>query len=236
MDNSYYVYEHWRTDTNTCFYVGKGKGKRAWDMRRGRNRHHQFVVSKLAQAHFIVEVKIISSDLTESEAFEFEVERIRYWTEVRCEALVNMTEGGEGPSGRKHTEEEKRNLSEKLKGRVVSAETRAKLSVAAMGNQRGLGTKKTPEQIEKTAAAIRGRKHSEEARAKMSATRRANPRVGFKMSPEAVEKTRIAITGLKRSEETRAKMRKPKSEEHKKKLAEATRAYHARQRLEGAQG
>lgn len=32
--NNFYVYEHWRPDTGVCFYVGKGKEKRAWDMKR----------------------------------------------------------------------------------------------------------------------------------------------------------------------------------------------------------
>ena len=31
----FYVYEHWRPDKNVCFYVGKGKGKRAVDEETG---------------------------------------------------------------------------------------------------------------------------------------------------------------------------------------------------------
>lgn len=35
----YYVYEHWRLDKDECFYVGKGRGNRAYKM-RDRNRFH----------------------------------------------------------------------------------------------------------------------------------------------------------------------------------------------------
>jgi hypothetical protein len=34
---TFYVYEHWRSDTNLPFYVGKGKGSRATDMANGSN-------------------------------------------------------------------------------------------------------------------------------------------------------------------------------------------------------
>ena len=47
MNGKFYVYEHWRPDRGECFYVGKGHGRRAYDMRRGRNRWHKFMQEKL---------------------------------------------------------------------------------------------------------------------------------------------------------------------------------------------
>ena len=58
----FYVYEHWRPDTNVCFYVGKGKGNRAWAMNR-RNKHHKSVQSKLTSLGLSVYVKIIIENI-----------------------------------------------------------------------------------------------------------------------------------------------------------------------------
>jgi len=37
IPNGFYVYEHWRSDTGACFYVGKGRGdgcrKTAYNLR-----------------------------------------------------------------------------------------------------------------------------------------------------------------------------------------------------------
>jgi hypothetical protein len=60
----------------------------------------------------------------------------------------------------------RKRISEKAKGRVVSAETRAHMSAA------GKGRKHSPESIERTAAAHRGMKRSPEAHARMSAAQR----------------------------------------------------------------
>jgi hypothetical protein len=168
----FYVYEHWRPDTGACFYVGKGSGRRAYDMRRGRNRHHKFIQEKLAGLGMAVEVRLVAERLLEGDALALEIERIASHRKAGV-ALANVSAGGEGPSGRRHTEDEKRRVSAKLKGRVVSASTRAKLSAAAMGNKNGLGMKKSPEAIERTAAAHRGATRSPESRAKISASQRA---------------------------------------------------------------
>jgi hypothetical protein len=91
---NFYVYEHWRIDRNECFYVGKGSGKRAYDM-SCRNKHHQAIRSKLNRIGSAFEVRIVASGLSEKEAFDLEVERIRYWNEAGAD-LANRTHGGEG--------------------------------------------------------------------------------------------------------------------------------------------
>ena len=49
--NDYYVYEHIRNDNNSCFYVGKGHGKRAYS--KSRNEHHNIVKKKLIRRRSI---------------------------------------------------------------------------------------------------------------------------------------------------------------------------------------
>ncbi len=213
----FYVYEHWRPDRDECFYVGKGQARRANDMHRGRNRFHHFIQAKLSRLGLAVEVKIVASGLSEEEAFALERERIAMWRSDGAD-LCNMSAGGEGPSGLKHTEEWKRANSERMKGRAVSEETRQKLSEAAIGNQRGLGSKRSAEAIKRTAAAHRGKKRSPEHCAKMSAARKGKP--GKPHTQDAIDRIRAKQIGRPKSEATRAAMRKPKSEEHKRKLSE----------------
>jgi group I intron endonuclease len=47
----------------------------------------------------------------------------------------NMTVGGQGTRGHKHTEETKQHLSKVHKGRIVSAETREKMRISATGRK-----------------------------------------------------------------------------------------------------
>lgn len=58
MNNEYYVYLHRRATDNKVFYVGKGKGKRAFD-NSSRNDYWQNTVNK----HGLT-VEIIYSELS----------------------------------------------------------------------------------------------------------------------------------------------------------------------------
>jgi len=93
----FYVYEHWRLDRDECFYVGKGKGSRAYKM-RDRNAHHQAIMAKLSREGSGMEVRMVATGLTEDVAFSIEIERIAFWRGVGVD-LVNLTYGGEGVSG-----------------------------------------------------------------------------------------------------------------------------------------
>ena len=95
--NNFYVYEHWRLDRDECFYVGKGKGKRAYRM-RDRNPHHCAIMNKLSRDGSGMEVRMVATGLTEEDAFSLEVERIAFWRKVGAD-LANLTNGGEGTSG-----------------------------------------------------------------------------------------------------------------------------------------
>lgn len=95
----FYVYEHWRTDKNQCFYVGKGHGKRAYLVNRARNRFHGAIVNKLKSLGLSVEVRILQSGMTEDESFSAEIALIAKWKSEGVE-LTNAGAGGEGNFGR----------------------------------------------------------------------------------------------------------------------------------------
>lgn len=111
--NDYYVYEHIRLDNNTCFYVGKGHGKRCNN--KSRNEHHDRIVNKVG-----MKVKIIKDNLSEDEAYQLERELICYYVfDLKYGIdiigynnnpnenghLTNHTFGGDGSYGMVHSEE-----------------------------------------------------------------------------------------------------------------------------------
>lgn len=93
VDNIYYVYIWYITDTNEVFYVGKGKGDR-YKQISGRNKFF----TDMYNSHNC-NVKKIYENLTEKEAFDKEVETIKWYKENTNYRLTNQTDGGEGTSG-----------------------------------------------------------------------------------------------------------------------------------------
>lgn len=202
----FYVYEHIRPDTNTIFYVGKGKQDRGYT-RNGRNPHWHHVVNKADG----FSVRMVAENVDEELAFLLEVERIDQLRRLGVK-LCNMTDGGEGMSGYVPSDETRRKLSEALKGHGVSEETRQKLSEASKGYV------PTEAARRKMSEAGKGRVVSEETRRKIS-----NTWTGRKRGPMSEEqKLRLseAHKGRVVSEETKRKI----GVAHKgKTLSEATR-------------
>ena len=164
-DRKYYVYAHIRLDKMEPFYIGKGKGERAYDLYR--NPHHDAIVDEYGHA-----VVIIADKLTEEEAYWLERDTIEdyvfnlgYGIDIEGHKdydhelphLTNMDWGGiGGKSGVKQSEEAKRKNSESHKGekhnmygKKQSEETRRKKSESMKGKNKG-------------------KKHSEESKRKMS--------------------------------------------------------------------
>lgn len=201
---TYYVYEHWRLDRDECFYVGKGKAGRAYSS-KNRNRHHKAICAKLSREGFAMEVRMVAVGLFEKEAFALEIERIQFWREAGVD-LVNVTNGGEGTSGMRHSDEVKKRISAlnkgksaAFKGRKHTEETKAVLSAKA--KLRG-PSKLTAEVIEKIAQSHRGRKRSYETCLKISEAKKGKPNWA-KGKPSKLK-------GTKRSPEVRQKMAEAK--------------------------
>lgn len=92
MDSIYYVYKHIRKSDGKIFYIGKGKGQRAY-CKHGRNCHWQRTVRKHGY-----HVEIVVDELHEELAFDVERFLIAQCKQEGC-PLTNMTDGGEGASG-----------------------------------------------------------------------------------------------------------------------------------------
>ena len=88
-DTSFYVYVHKKKTDGTIFYVGKGKGRRAYQM-SNRSMYWDNVSKKHG-----VDVEITHIGLTESQSFYIEKKMIQ---KIGRENLVNLTPGGEGNS------------------------------------------------------------------------------------------------------------------------------------------
>jgi group I intron endonuclease len=124
--NQYYVYVHIRPDTKSIFYVGKGKGKRAWHY-HNRNKHWQRIVNKNGGEF---EVNLLAEGLTDEQAIGKERFYIALYGRQN---LCNLTDGGESNEGWVPSIETRNRISASNKGRIMSPETRKKLSRAITG-------------------------------------------------------------------------------------------------------
>lgn len=167
MDKIYYVYAYLRNEENTPYYIGKGKGRRA------------FQKHKVSVPNDRTKIKFIANNLNENDAFDLEKDLIKLFgrKDLNTGILLNKTYGGEGASGaiiigksgsdnpfygKTHSnktkeklsrinsgannpayqkpvsEETKRKISKAHKGKPKSEEVRKKISLAKIGKSNGL--------------------------------------------------------------------------------------------------
>ena len=111
----YYVYRHIRLDTGRPFYVGKGKGIRAWSTRT-RNLYWFNIVNKHGY-----KVEIVKFFQIEHDANQFEIKLIKVYKSLSlCES--NYAEGGMGGNTWKYLpESHKQKLRAKASERSIGS-------------------------------------------------------------------------------------------------------------------
>jgi len=174
----FYVYQLIDPRNNTIFYVGKGKGDRMYQheeiAKKGESENRKLrykIIKILSEKENILYRKVFETN-DEEKALLKEKEIIK---ELGLENLCNITEGGTGGDTYKNNprlNEILLQISNSLKGRVCTEETKKNIS---KGNS---GKKRTPEQIEKMKLnhpsmkgknnPMFGKKHKSESRKIMS--------------------------------------------------------------------
>jgi hypothetical protein len=141
----YYVYAYIRKSDGTPYYIGKGKGNRAY------SPHGNIKIPKDKSKIVFLETK-----LSEIGALALERRLIRWWARKNPDGgiLLNKTEGGEGTSGtiRPHSEETKLKISLANKGKSSNFNNRIKASKTCLskyGVENALQTEESKSKIKK---------------------------------------------------------------------------------------
>ena len=204
MNNIYYVYGYIRLDTNTYFYIGKGKNKRYLNINE-RTKHFKNILNKTECV-----VEILYDNLTEEEAFQLEIDTIYdlvfnegYGIDIigienNDYYLVNATWGGEGASCKQSPETINNRVMKNI-GKKRTIEQRNRL-----GNSRREYISNHPEELKRMQTLTVGRRLSEETKQKISESRK-----GKNLSEE--HKNKISEGLNSRSQEEKDKTNEQKS-------------------------
>ena len=123
----FYTYAHY-TPEGRLFYIGKGQGRRAYTFHK-RNNYWNHVVEKYGKP----DVQILANWNTEEEAFSHEILLIDCFKGLGHK-LVNLSNGGEGPSGMTPWNKGKKGQPAWNKGIPCREETKIKLSAINIGH------------------------------------------------------------------------------------------------------
>jgi hypothetical protein len=139
------VYRHRRLDNNSIFYIGIGLNKNRAYQIRSRNQLWKNIVSKTKY-----QIEIIVNEINYDDAKELEIFLINIYgrKDLHNGILCNMTDGGDGNTNM--SDEVKKKISNSLKGKKQSEETKNKRKevlkeVWKSQNLRDLKSKQTKE-------------------------------------------------------------------------------------------
>lgn len=188
MHNAY-VYTLTDPRNGMPFYVGKGHGKRCEfhiDEAKYYTKRKSLKLNKIRKLLSLGMKPVITKveqNVSDAQALDFECLLIEEMRSVGI-PLTNMTDGGDGAKGYKHTQEHLEYVSKLFKGRIVSEETKQKMRKPKSEEGRANIAKarltttyrpseetkrKTSEALLGRVSPMKGKTQSDEARAKMSA-------------------------------------------------------------------
>lgn len=167
----FYIYAYIRRD-GSPYYIGKGKDKRAW--KKGKE--------DISPPKDMSKIIIMESNLSEIGAFALERFYIRWYgrKDNNTGILRNLTDGGDGCSGKIVSEETKEKMRLSHIGKKHSLETRSKISKSRIGQKANFKshseeTKKKLSEIGKTKVghlnSFFGKHHSEDTKNKIRLTK-----------------------------------------------------------------
>lgn len=187
----FYVYA-WLRPCGEPFYIGKGRGRRDV-VHKYNNPLFVRILDKIRKSGKEPSVVRLRENLTEAEAHEMERAEIAKYGRRNngTGVLANLTNGGEGTSGRILSDETKAKIGAIHAGKTLGHEHRAILLSVAKNPSAETRAKMSASQV--------GRRHSAETKSKMSASNAMR-------RPEERAKVSNALKGIARSEETRAKL------------------------------
>lgn len=194
-ENRYYVYGYIRLDINSYFYIGKGSGRRCFDI---WNRSGYFL-NILDKVPCVVE--ILYDNLTEDEAFYYEEKTIEdlvfnegYSISIKNikrnneQHLANRCWGGGTNNGYHHTPESKEKLSKAHTGKHLSEETKRKLSEINSGeNHPKYGTKHSEETRRRISKSLTGKKFPEDRKRRLSEAHKGIPNLANRKRVKCIE-------------------------------------------------
>jgi hypothetical protein len=187
------VYIHLKPHNREIFYIGIGNERQRAFRKAKRNEHWHRVFDKYGMI-----VDIIADGISLESAREMEKFLIASYG---VKNLCNQTLGGEGAFGLKHSLESRKKMSDSLKGRITTAETRAKISAKSKGHPNYLKC------------------HSEETKKKLSEMRR-----GVKRSEYFCQQVKKSKQGYSPSQKARD-MSVQKRRDNAKKMIETTTGF-----------
>lgn len=192
MNNNFYVYMLYDSNEELPFYIGKGNKQRLKTTTYidKSNPIKAIKLKRIYSRNDEVEVELIGWELSEQEAFNLEVESIEYFGLIKDKddgCLSNLTYGGEGSSGYKHTEEALLKMSE------IKKNNKDSLCYKTGKESINFGRKLSPEHKRKISPL--GRKHTEKSLEKMRKSQ-ANRSIETRTKLSNSKKVKIMIDGI----------------------------------------